>query len=112
MLLAYLLLEQQDDVVVRLIGSVQVHHAWVVARHLQHGHLVHHLRPAVSATPALLQDFGGEHFACGLLPALLHHSKFAPDTQGRNKKKKKRKCERKEEKKRKGSRKEKRELTE
>lgn len=78
----HLLLEQQDDVVVRLVGGVQVDHARVGARCLQHSHLVHHLRPAVPPAPTLLEEFGSEGFACGLLHTLLHHSKFAPDMQG------------------------------
>lgn len=82
MLLFNLLLEQQDDVMVRLVGSVQVDHTRVVARHLQHSHLMHHLCPAVPPPPALLKEFGSKHFARGLLHTSLHHSKFAPDMQG------------------------------
>lgn len=75
------LFQQQDDVVVCLIGSVQVNHARVVAGRLQHTHLVHHLGPAVSAPPPLPQELGGKHLPCGPLHAPPYHCKFPPGTE-------------------------------
>ncbi|TNN49967.1 hypothetical protein EYF80_039845 [Liparis tanakae] len=72
------LLQQQDDVVVRLVGRVQVDHPGVVAGRLQHGHLVNDVRPAVAASPPLPEELGGEHFARGLLHAAPHHRELPP----------------------------------
>lgn len=67
-----------------LIGGMQVDHAHIIAGHLQHGHLVGDLRPAVATPPALPQELGGENLACGLLYTALDYGKLPPVAQRTN----------------------------
>lgn len=73
------LFQHQDDVVIRLVGSDEVDHPGVAPGHLQDGHLVGDLGPAVSASAPLPDELGGEDLPRGLVHAALHHRKLAPD---------------------------------
>lgn len=75
------LFQHEDDVVVRLVRSVQVDHAGVVAGRLQNRHLVDDLGPAVTTSPPLPEELGSKHFPRGLLYTSLHHRKLSPGKQ-------------------------------
>lgn len=60
---------------------MQVDHPRVVAGRLQDGHLVGDFYPAVTTSPPLPEELGGEHFARGLLHTAFDHGKLPPAAQ-------------------------------
>lgn len=77
--MSHSLLEQQDDVMLVLVGCVQVDDARVRPGHLQHCHLVDDVGPAVTTSPALPHKLRRKLFPGRLLHALLHHCELPPE---------------------------------
>lgn len=71
--------QHQDDVMIRLIRSDEIHDPGVASGHLQNGHLVGDLSTAVSTSTPLADELGSEHFTRGFLHTALHNSKLPPD---------------------------------
>lgn len=61
-----------------LVSSVQVDHSGIVPGHLQNGHLMNDFSTAVTTSPPLPQELGGENFSRGLLHTPLDNCKLAP----------------------------------
>lgn len=73
------LFQHQDDVVIRLVRSDEIHDPGVASGHLQDSHLMGDLSPAVSTSTPLPDELGSKDFPRGLIHTALHHCKLPPD---------------------------------
>lgn len=72
------LFQHQDDVVIRLVRSDEIHDPGVASGHLQDSHLVGDLGPAVSTSTPLPDELRSKGFPRGLVHTALHHRKLPP----------------------------------